>query len=118
MTDWNGRLWKIAAVLGALAVLLGAFGAHALSSITDDPARMRIWRTASLYHLVHSGVLLAAALHPGRPVWGPRLLIVGILVFSGSLYALALTGIGVLGGITPIGGLCFIAGWLALAAGK
>ncbi len=115
MTAPNRRLWMIAALLGALAVVLGAFGAHALSSVTDDPARMRIWRTASLYHLVHSAVLFGAALHPGRPVWAPRLLVAGIVIFSGSLYALALTGVGVLGAITPIGGVCFIAGWVALA---
>jgi len=118
VSDPNRRLWTLAAVLGALAVALGAFGAHGLSSITDDPARMRVWRTASLYHLVHAAVLLGAALHPGRPVWGPRLLVAGVVVFSGSLYALALTGIGVLGAVTPVGGVCFIAGWVALGLGR
>jgi uncharacterized membrane protein YgdD (TMEM256/DUF423 family) len=114
----NRRVWMLGAVLGATAVLLGAFGAHGLQKMTSDPDALRVWKTGALYHLVHSAVLLMAALHPDRPVWAPRLFVAGIVVFSGSLYALALTGIGVFGAITPIGGLCFIAGWIALARGR
>ena len=114
----NRRLWGVACGLAAAAVLLGAFGAHGLQSVTDDVVRIRAWRTGALYHLVHAIALLGAALHPDRPVWGPRLLGAGIAVFSGSLYALALTDVRALGAITPVGGVLFVAGWIARARGR
>jgi uncharacterized membrane protein YgdD (TMEM256/DUF423 family) len=110
-------LWTLAAVFGATAVILGAFGAHALEDLLD-PDRLHTWGIGTRYHLVHSAALLAAALHPARLVWGPRLLIAGILLFSGSLYAIALTGISTFGLLTPFGGLFLIGGWFALAAGR
>ena len=73
-----------------------------------------MWQTASLYHLLHAAVLLCIA---GRPIvnrFAFRLFAIGIVLFSGSLYALAITSIKQLGGITPLGGLLLIAGWIAL----
>jgi uncharacterized membrane protein YgdD (TMEM256/DUF423 family) len=107
--------WMTGALLGGTAVLLGAFGAHGLERSVDDPALLQTWRTAAHYQLVHAVVLLACACHPRKPVLAPRLITAGVLVFSGSLYALVLTGVRALGAITPIGGLLLIAGWLALA---
>jgi uncharacterized membrane protein YgdD (TMEM256/DUF423 family) len=107
----------VAACAGALAVGLGAFGAHALRSRL--PAELlAAWQTGVLYHLLHSAALLALALFAsatGRAVWLPALLwSAGILLFSGSLYLLAGAGQRWAGPITPLGGLCLIAGWLAL----
>ncbi len=108
---------RIGAVSAALAVGLGAFGAHGLrDSLT--PERLDVWRTAAHYHLVHSVALVAIAAAAGTP-FGLRstslwLILVGIVVFAGSLYALCLTDTRALGAVTPIGGLAFIAGWLML----
>jgi len=106
-----------AAVAGASAVAFGAFGAHALRSRLDAAARA-IWQTAVLYHLLHACALLALALFAratGRAVSLPfGLFAAGIVCFSGSLYLLALTGWRWLGPVTPLGGLAFLAGWLAL----
>ena len=109
------------AVLMALAVGMGAFGAHALKGRLDAYS-LSVYEKAVFYHFVHAlGILLIAALAranaitpagQGRVAW---LLLAGIVIFSGSLYALALTGIRVLGAITPLGGLAFIAGWVLLA---
>lgn len=105
----------------ALAVAAGAFGAHGLRNKLDAYS-MSVYEKAVFYHFIHAlGILLiavlarAGAITPtgqGRAAW---LLLIGILVFSGSLYALALSGIRILGAITPIGGVAFIAGWLVLA---
>ena len=105
---------RIAAILGFCGVALGAFGAHALKShLSSD--MMLVWHTAVFYHLIHVVALLALGLYAkssGVDLKIPGLLfIVGILLFSGSLYALAVTGIKPLGAITPLGGLCFLAGW-------
>ena len=107
--------FRAAAVLGFLAVALGAFGAHALRATLGIHGTTAIWETAALYHLVHAAVLLAVA--AGRPssVWPPRLFIAGVVIFSGSLYLLAITNVRWLGAITPLGGLCLLGGWLALA---
>lgn len=95
--------------------MLGAFGAH---SIRDrvTPADLEIWKTASQYHLIHAVALLALALYDQKGSYRAVcwLWIAGITIFGGSLYALALTQIKILGAITPIGGLCFIIGWLLL----
>ena len=111
-------MWiQTAALLGALGVVLGAFGAHGLEArLTPD--RLDIWTTAVDYHLLHAVALLALALYAratGAKIRGPATgFTLGILLFSGSLYALALGGPRLLGPVTPLGGLCFIAGWLAL----
>jgi uncharacterized membrane protein YgdD (TMEM256/DUF423 family) len=106
-----------AALAGATGVGLGAFGAHALRERLD-PAAQAVWQTAVLYHLVHACALLALVLFAratGRSVGLPAALFTaGIVLFSGSLYLLALTSWRWLGPITPLGGLSFIAGWLAL----
>ena len=107
--------WRWGAALGALGVMLGAFGAHGLKAFVDDPHRLEIWDTAARYHLVHAVAILAVAAHPRRPRAPAVLFAVGIGIFSGSLYLLALTGVTWLGAITPIGGLSLIAGWIALA---
>lgn len=98
-----------------LAVALGAFGAHAAKGRLEANATTDVWKTAALYHLVHAVAMLVLALpaHISRaPVW---LFASGIVIFSGSLYALALTNVRWLGAITPLGGLCFLAGWAWLA---
>jgi uncharacterized membrane protein YgdD (TMEM256/DUF423 family) len=111
----------IGAAFLAFAVALGAFGAHALRSRFDVYAT-GIWEKAVFYHFVHALGLLAVALAARAGAVGATganrvcwLLITGILVFSGSLYALALSGIRSLGAITPIGGTAFIAAWVLLA---
>jgi uncharacterized membrane protein YgdD (TMEM256/DUF423 family) len=109
------------AALCGLGVLLGAFGAHALRErLTPD--MLAVYETGVRYHLTHALGLLAvawAAFHwPNAWTWsaGWRF-VVGIAIFSGSLYLLAVTGVRWLGALTPIGGLCLIAGWVALAVG-
>ena len=111
-------LVRIGAILGFLGVALGAFGAHALREKLP-PNLLETWHTAVLYHLLHAVALLALGLYArstGADVrTGGGLLLAGVLVFSGSLYALALTGIKPLGAITPIGGLLLLAGWAWIA---
>ena len=110
--------FRIAAVLGFLAVALGAFGAHGLHDVLEKNGRLATWETAVLYHLTPAVVLLMiAALRPLRKAaWW--LMLAGIGIFSGTLYVLALTNVKWLGAITPIGGVCLLAGWLALAFGN
>ncbi len=114
-------------VLGAIAVALGAFGAHALRELVDEKA-IQTWQTAVQYHFYHlfAIALVAILLKQGANAWYKRagyLFIAGILVFSGSLYTMILlkatgaTSVNWLGAITPIGGVCFIAGWLSLFLG-
>src|SRR5690348_13589891 len=103
---WSG----IAAVLMALAVMLGAFGAHGLKDRLDAYS-MEVYQKAVFYHFVHALGLLVVTLSPrtANLIWVNILLVTGILIFSGSLYLLALTGVRTLGAITPLGGLSFIA---------
>ena len=111
----------IGAIFLAVAVGLGAFGAHGLKDRLDAYS-LGIWEKAVFYHFIHSMGVLVVSMLPrsgnfplaaaSNVCW---LLIAGVLVFSGSLYTLALTGVRSLGAITPIGGVCFIAGWLLLA---
>jgi uncharacterized membrane protein YgdD (TMEM256/DUF423 family) len=108
----SSLFFKLGCASGAGAVLLGAFGAHGLANRVDQKA-LQNWSTAAQYHLIHSVVLLAASSH--RSKVPSYLLTGGIFLFSGSLYALVLTGEKRLGAITPIGGLSLVAGWLALA---
>jgi uncharacterized membrane protein YgdD (TMEM256/DUF423 family) len=113
----------VAAVLLGLAVMLGAFGAHGLRSRLDAYS-MDVYERAVFYHFVHAVGLLIVSLLPrigvlseSRAAWVCWLLTAGIVIFSGSLYALAVSGVKALGAITPIGGLSFIAAWLLLAFG-
>ncbi len=102
---------RMAAALCFLAVALGAFGAHALKATLEEHAMGEVWNKAVLYHFVHAIALFVLALVPAgqRSVWW--LLFTGIVLFSGSLYLMALTNARWLGAITPLGGLCFLAGW-------
>lgn len=108
----------IAAAFLAFAVAFGAFGAHALK--THLSAEMlQTWKTAVDYHFYHAlGLLLVGILSFYMPSvalkWSAALLVVGIVLFSGSLYTMALSGITWLGAITPIGGISFIGGWIML----
>lgn len=107
----------VAAVLGTLSVVAGAFGAHGLrDSVT--PERLSAWQTGSHYALVHSGVLLALALYAsatGRTITLPAALFcAGVVLFSGSIFGLVLWELRALGPVTPLGGLCLIAGWASL----
>lgn len=106
------------ATLGFLAVALGAFGAHKLKTMLAESGRLDVWQTAAHYQLVHAVLLVALAL-PSGPVERSRrlasgFLLAGILIFSGSLYALCLSGLKPLGAITPLGGVCLLAGWACL----
>lgn len=106
---------RLAAFTGFLAVALGAFGAHGLKETLNANGTLAVWQTGALYHLVHAIVLLVLA-HRSVVARLPfALFAIGILIFSGSLYALALTNLKWLGAITPLGGLCLLGGWLALA---
>lgn len=109
---------RLAGLAGFLAVALGAFGAHLLKSRLELLGTAAIWQTAVLYHLVHAVALLAIAL--GRPVhrWVPPLFAAGIVIFSGSLYVLALTNVKQLGAIAPLGGACFLVGWGLLCCAR
>ena len=110
--------WLLAgALLGALAVITGAFGAHGLEGRLDAH-HLDLWHKAVDYHALHALALVAVGLlqrNGSTPALAGWLLLTGILLFSGSLYLLALTGLRWLGMITPFGGLSFILGWLALA---
>lgn len=106
---------RLACLAGFLAVALGAFGAHGLKATLDHNGTLANWQTAALYHLVHAVVLLVLAQRPTVARLPFVLFGAGILIFSGSLYTLAVTNLKILGAITPIGGLCLLAGWLTLA---
>ncbi len=114
------RFIFLGSVNACLAVALGAFGKHALMPILSQAA-METWRTGAYYHLIHgvglvlAGLVAERAPHPRRAVWAGWLLLAGTVIFSGSLYAIALTEIRILGAITPVGGFCFLTGWLLLA---
>ncbi len=109
------------AVFMALAVLLGAFGAHALKTQLS-PEMLAIYKTGVEYHFYHAlGLLIIGliAFHiPSRWLnWAGICLIAGIFLFSGSLYVLSISGIKAFGAITPLGGLAFVTGWVFLAIG-
>ena len=115
----------LSGVFGALGVGLGAFGAHGLkarlATLADGADRRAWWETAAHYHLVHALALGLAAYVAARRGESTAALVAGvgfaggILLFSGSLYAMTLTGVRALGAVTPIGGLLFIVGWVAIA---
>jgi uncharacterized membrane protein YgdD (TMEM256/DUF423 family) len=115
------NLWLlIAAINGALAVALGAFGAHGLQGRIDAHA-IEVFETGARYHMYHAlaiglaalAVRSGAASTPASVAAG--FFLAGIILFSGSLYLLALTGVRSLGFVTPFGGLAFLVGWIALA---
>jgi uncharacterized membrane protein YgdD (TMEM256/DUF423 family) len=116
-----GQKWLfLGAMLGGVGVALGAFGAHGLRGRVPGDL-LAVWETASRYHLVHALALLAVAWVASREdSLAVRLagsgFTLGIVVFSGSLYLMTLTGARWLGAVTPIGGLAFLVGWFALAA--
>jgi len=111
----------IAGILGALGVALGAFGAHALKgwlATADDGAqRLAWWSTATQYHLWHALLAVVFALmvrRAPRAKTGIWLCVVGVTLFSGSLYVMTLTNVRALGAVTPLGGLAFIGAWVWL----
>jgi uncharacterized membrane protein YgdD (TMEM256/DUF423 family) len=104
-------LFRIAAVLCFLAVALGAFGAHGLRSTLEARGMLDAWNKAVFYHFIHAVALLVLALYGSINRGACWLLIIGILLFSGSLYLLAVTNLRWLGAVTPFGGVCFLAGW-------
>ena len=110
----------VAALLGALGVVFGAFGAHSLRQRLS-PELLALWQTAVQYHLWHAVAMLAVGLlsyQLPQQLWlraAAALLFAGIVLFSGSLYALALGAPRPLGAVTPFGGLALIAGWVCLA---
>jgi uncharacterized membrane protein YgdD (TMEM256/DUF423 family) len=114
--------WSVVgAILMALGVAIGAFGAHGLKARLDEYS-MSVYEKAVFYHFVHALGLLIVSFLPKTGTfsefatsWVCGLLLAGIVLFSGSLYLLAVTGNRGLGAITPIGGLCFIAAWVMLA---
>lgn len=114
---------QIAAVFGALAVMLGAFGAHALAPILAQHGREATYETAVKYHFYHSlallmtGILIYQFPDSRKLRTGAWLFIAGTVIFSGSLYLLCFTGATWLGAITPFGGTAFILGWLFLVFG-
>ncbi|MGQ0501222.1 MAG: DUF423 domain-containing protein [Panacagrimonas sp.] len=119
MTNLAQASLSVGSVLGFLAVLLGAFGAHALK-VRLSVEMLAIWKTANEYHFYHAlalllvGVIARQERLPGLDA-AALCLVGGVLVFCGSLYLLALTQTRWLGAITPIGGLLFLAGWATLA---
>lgn len=109
----------IGAVLTGLSVAFGAFGAHILERMLE-PRYLEIWGKGVTYQMLHGiGILIVGLLLsklPGNTLlsWSGWLMLVGVILFSGSLYVLSLTKIGVLGAITPIGGVAFIAAWILM----
>lgn len=119
----NKSLWiKIIAMSGAISIALGAFAAHGLADSLSVKA-LATFRTAVLYQFLHTIALLGLMSLPdqlmdtGRQQLAAKSWLLGILLFSGSLYTLVFTGITALGMITPVGGLAFIVGWLLLFTG-
>jgi uncharacterized membrane protein YgdD (TMEM256/DUF423 family) len=116
MSRFSGIIGCLAALA---AVMLGAFGAHALKGTLVEAGTLEVWQTAVDYHIWHALALVLCAVIPGatRTVrLAVALFTVGILLFSGSLYWLALGGPSWLGPVTPLGGLALMTGWAALAS--
>jgi uncharacterized membrane protein YgdD (TMEM256/DUF423 family) len=113
---------SLAAFFGFTAVMAGALGAHALEGILTEREMLRAWETAVLYHLAHAVVLLGLGVWstgdklspPCSRRWATGLIAAGIVLFSGSIYGLALGGPRFLGPVTPLGGLLLLAGWIAI----
>lgn len=114
--NYQINMMRIGAFAGFLCVSIGAFGAHGLEAILMENKRLSTWETGVFYHCFHSLALIVTAWTENRKVakwltifWGS-----GILIFSGSLYILSLTNIGIFGAITPVGGILFLSGWVCL----
>ncbi len=115
----NKTFLMLGALSGAISVAAGAFGAHALRERVE-PRLLEVFETGARYQMYHALALLAVGLIANRWPSGYAtsagwLFVAGTLFFTGSLYAMTFTGVRALGAITPIGGVCFIAGWLCLA---
>ena len=114
------QILQLAGISGAIAVGLGAFGAHSLEALLIQNGRLDTFQTAVNYHFYHTLALFGiGVLASVKPDWkgisfAAWSMVLGILIFSGSLYILSLTGITWLGAITPLGGLAFILGWSSL----
>lgn len=119
----DGRWIAVGAILAAAAVVMGAFGAHAmedyLAQCENGGRRMEVWKTASHYHIIHAiGLVLVGLTPSAKPklikiaAW---LLTVGILIFSGLLYVYSYTDLRILGAFVPIGGIAMIVGWVTFA---
>lgn len=115
------RLAALGALLGALAVAMGAFGAHGLKARLS-PEALAWWKTGAEYHLVHAlalvavglaGLLAPARVRPRALTVAGTAILLGVVVFAGSLYAMALSDLRWLGAVTPFGGTAFIVGWVA-----
>ena len=107
------------AISAFIAVAAGAFGAHALREALPAD-RLQVFETAARYQMFHALALLVVGLATfgaggGAALWAARLFVIGTILFSGSLYTLALSGVRAWGAVTPIGGLAWLAGWIALA---
>ncbi|MGN7358188.1 DUF423 domain-containing protein [Paenibacillus sp. SAF-054] len=115
------KFMMIGALMAMLSVAIGAFGAHLLEPIVGESS-IKVYETGVQYHMIHAlGILLIAIIagiwgDSRRLAWAGWLLFAGIILFSGSLYALTITGVKPLGIITPFGGVAFIAGWICLMA--
>jgi len=119
VTGVDRLFFSVGSLSALVAVAAGAFGAHALRARLT-PELLAVFETAARYQMYHALGLLAVAWATSRspgalPVWAGWLFVAGTVLFSGSLYALALTGIRGLGAITPLGGVAFLAGWICLA---
>lgn len=115
----NRTFWTLGCLFAFMAVAAGAFGAHALRARLE-PDLLAVWETGARYQMYHALALLVVAMAAGRWPGGGWalagwLFTAGVIVFSGSLYVLAFTGVRWLGAITPLGGLCLLGGWIALA---
>ena len=112
----------VGAINAFLAVALGAFGAHGLKDKLDAHY-LEIWKTGVTYQMFHALGILVVAMLLGRFAtsslftWSGWLMLAGIILFSGSLYVLSLTKVGILGAITPLGGVCFLAAWILIVVG-
>lgn len=109
---------KIGSVLMLLGVILGAFGAHGLKR-SLSPESLTVYQTGVFYHLIHAlAIVVVSAVfvsHPSKANVVNGSFLLGIILFSGSLYALAVTGVKMWGAVTPFGGVLFLAGWALLA---
>ncbi len=120
MTSSAKLFMVLGSILAALAVISGAMGAHALRDVLGVE-KLHIYQTAAQYHFYHALGLFAVAFAANRlpcskmVVWAAWSMILGIILFSGSLYLLSFTGYGMLGAVTPLGGLAFINAWFLLA---
>ena len=118
----NKKILLAGSVFGLLTVVIGAFGAHALEEILLQNGRVDTFETAVKYQGIHALALvllgiLSEKLNNSLIRYAAILMVIGILIFSGSLYILSITNIGFLGAITPIGGIALIAGWILLIIG-